>query len=83
MKDRDHYEDLDVDGKIMLQWILKEYGVDWIHLRITGFWGFVHRLVFKKHKRTQSFGNWVFSVLPGWETPILLGPLERVIASVL
>jgi hypothetical protein len=27
-----HYEDLDVDGKIVLEWILGWDGMDWIHL---------------------------------------------------
>jgi hypothetical protein len=33
----------------------------------------------KKHKRT-CFGNWIsfLSSGEGWETPILLGPSERV-----
>jgi hypothetical protein len=35
LKGRDHSEDIGVDGRIMLEWILPEIGwegVDWIHL---------------------------------------------------
>jgi hypothetical protein len=35
LKGRDHSEDLGVDGKIILEWILRELGwkgVDWIYL---------------------------------------------------
>jgi hypothetical protein len=32
----------------------------YITLRITGFWGFVHCMAFKKHRRTQHFGKWIF-----------------------
>jgi hypothetical protein len=33
-KERDHYEHLDVDGRIILKWILDTYdkGIDWIQL---------------------------------------------------
>jgi len=32
LKERHHLEDIDVDGRIILKWILKKYGVDWIQL---------------------------------------------------
>jgi len=35
LKGRDHSEDLGIDGKIMLEWILEKGGlecVDWMHL---------------------------------------------------
>jgi hypothetical protein len=35
LKGRDHAEDLDINGKIILEWILEKLGrenVDWIHL---------------------------------------------------
>jgi len=35
VKGKDHSEDLSVDGKIILEWILMEIGwkcVDWMHL---------------------------------------------------
>jgi hypothetical protein len=32
-KEKEHYEDINVGGRIILGWILKKYnGMDWIHL---------------------------------------------------
>jgi hypothetical protein len=32
LKERDHSEDLGIDGKIILEWILGKWTVDWMHL---------------------------------------------------
>jgi len=34
LKRRDHLEDLDMDGRVILEWILEKQweGVNWIHL---------------------------------------------------
>jgi hypothetical protein len=32
LKGRNHLEDVGVTGKTILKWILKKYGVEWIHL---------------------------------------------------
>jgi hypothetical protein len=35
LKRRDHLEDIGVDGRIILEWVLEKYGVkivDWMHL---------------------------------------------------
>jgi hypothetical protein len=43
----------------------------WVFLTLSIIW------YSKKHKRPQSFGNWMFPSLgEGWETPTLLGLLE-------
>jgi hypothetical protein len=49
-------------------------------LRIAGFLGFCHHLVFRiSLKRTQHFGNWIYfpSSDERWETSTLLHTLER------
>lgn len=34
MREGDHFEGLDVDGRIMLQWMMKnwDWGIDWVDL---------------------------------------------------
>jgi hypothetical protein len=37
VKERDHLEDLDVDGRLILNWIVKKYdGMDYINLAQNG-----------------------------------------------
>jgi hypothetical protein len=38
LEERNHLEDVDVDGKIMLKWMLRKWDVRELHETVTGWW---------------------------------------------